>query len=674
MARAKPVLFLVEDLHWSDPSSLDSVGHIIERIPNARFLAVLTHRPEFAPPWRDADHVTPLALNRLARGDVAAMVARVTGGRPLPEEVVAHVAARTDGVPLFVEELTRAMIDSGMVALRNGAYVLAGPMSELDIPATLHDSLMARLDRLGPAKEVAQVAACIGREFGHDLLAAVADMPAQALASALDRLMGSALIAATGSGPEAVYAFRHALVQDAARSSLLRPRRRSVHARIAETLERWLAAGRSAEPEVLAHHWQEAGVPERALAHWREAARRAARRGATQEAIVHLETALAALAGLADGEDVLRHRLEIPVEFASLLRVVGRFADGLAVLERAQALAERGRQGLQLARINQCYGNICFALGRFEDCGACHSHALALARDAASPRDEARALGGLGDAAYATGRMRAAFRHFDDCVAICRRHGFTDIVPANLAVRGYARAFLNELPEALADADEACRLASDAGEFRALILGHGLAGIVLMETGRYEAALARGRLALEIAHKTDAVPFAAQGHNYIARALLLAGLRAEALAEVKEGIRLARESDVAASLPSGLSVLARATDDAAERAAALADGEALLAEGGLSYHHLNYWRDAMAVFAEAGDWDGVARAVGALEAYTRAELLPWANLVMAIGRLQVARGRGRWTDAHAEEARRLLGEVRRIGLIAEQQRLDALLD
>ncbi len=224
MSAHQPVLVMVEDAHWIDPSTLEMLTLAVQRVQSVRVMLIITYRPEFDPPWKGRPHVTLLALNRLVRRQTAALVERITGGVSLPGELLDLILAKTEGIPLFAEELTKAVIETGIVVRNNGAYELVRPLEDLVIPATLQDSLLARLDRLAPAKEIAQTAACIGREFSHEMIAAVMDRPELELAQALDTLVAAELLFRT-STTVAGYTFKHALVQDAAYQSLLISRR-----------------------------------------------------------------------------------------------------------------------------------------------------------------------------------------------------------------------------------------------------------------------------------------------------------------------------------------------------------------------------------------------------------------------------------------------------------------
>ena len=309
LAAEQPVLVVHEDVHWIDPTTQELLSLAIERTQRLPVLTIITFRPEFTPPWVGQPHVSKLVLNRLGRREGAAMVDRVVGEKALPGEVAAQIVAKTDGVPLFVEELTKAVLESGLLADAGDRYELSGPLRPLAIPATLHDSLLARLDHVAPAKEVAQIGAAIGREFSHALLAAVADRPEPELHAALDQLVHSELIFRRGAPPEATYSFKHVLVQDAAYGILLKSRRQQLHARIAEVLEERFRE--TTEPELLAEHCSRAGLAEKAADHLWKAGRRALAGCAAVEAVVHLTKALGLLESLSHGPERERRELEI---------------------------------------------------------------------------------------------------------------------------------------------------------------------------------------------------------------------------------------------------------------------------------------------------------------------------------------------------------------------------
>src|SRR5262249_9503542 len=258
LARRQPILLLFEDAQWADATSLELLGLTVERLRQLPVLALFTFRPEFEPPWLGLPNVGSVALGRLDRDDVASVVTRVAGGRVLPAEVMKEIIAKTDGNPLFVEELTKTVLEAGILVEDSGGYRLDGPLPPLAIPATLHDSLMARLDRLAPVKEIGQIGAAIGREVSYPLLRALVGRDETALKDALAQLEDAELVFRRGDPPEAIYSFKHALVQEAAYENLLKSRRQVLHLRIAETLRDRFQTTAEAQPEVVAHHFTQA--------------------------------------------------------------------------------------------------------------------------------------------------------------------------------------------------------------------------------------------------------------------------------------------------------------------------------------------------------------------------------------------------------------------------------
>ncbi|HEY4043019.1 MAG TPA: adenylate/guanylate cyclase domain-containing protein [Rhodopila sp.] len=341
LSRQRPVLMLFDDLHWIDPSSRELLDRTIERVADWPVLLLAMFRPEFQPPWTGQPHVTLLTLARLDRRDTAAMVANVAGSETLPSEIVAEIAERTDGVPLFVEELTKAVLESGA---QTPATLSAAPHPALSVPASLHASLMARLDRLGPAaKNLAQTGAAIGREFGHGLLTSVSDLPEPELRNALDRLTNAGLLYVRGTQPESTYTFKHALVQDAAYGTMLRGRRQLLHARIAATLEDRFPEVTLAQPALLARHYSEAGLAKSAVDYWLKAGQQALARSAFVEAAAQLRKGLLALAGLPEDKWRQQRELDLLVALRPALGATKGYSakETHETLLRARALSER---------------------------------------------------------------------------------------------------------------------------------------------------------------------------------------------------------------------------------------------------------------------------------------------------------------------------------------------
>jgi class 3 adenylate cyclase/tetratricopeptide (TPR) repeat protein len=309
IAEAQPLIVIAEDVHWADPSTVELVGMLMEQAPSAPILVVLTSRPGFEPPWPKRSHLIQLPLQPLTRKQVEAMVASLAGSKPLPQRVCEHIEERTDGIPLFVEELTKSVLESDLILERDRHYDRADPLPELAIPSTLQDSLTARLDRLGPAKEVAQIAAVLGRDFSFSMLADLAEQEPDALERSLGELVEADLVYRRGVPPAAVYTFKHALVQDTAHQSLLKKTRQRLHARVAMLMERG-PAGR-ADPGVVARHLEEAGLIEEALGSYRRAGELAAERSENGEAIGHLSRAIELLDGLPEGQSRDEHELRL---------------------------------------------------------------------------------------------------------------------------------------------------------------------------------------------------------------------------------------------------------------------------------------------------------------------------------------------------------------------------
>jgi predicted ATPase len=325
LARQQPVVMVFEDAHWIDPTSRELLDLTVERVRCLPVLLTVTFRPEFQPPWTGQPQVSMLALNRLDRHDRTALVEQIAGGKALPDEVVAQIADRTDGVPLFVEELTKSVLESGLLRDENDRYVLDRPLQPLAIPTSLHDSLMARLDRLASVRRVAQIGAAIGREFSYALLHAVSRLPEDELQASLARLVASQLVFQRGTPPDTVYAFKHALVQDAAHGSLLRSTRQQLHAQIAEALETHSSEIVDSQPELLAKHYAEAGLVETSATYWGKAGRRSVVHSAMAEAAAQFQKALDQLALLSDTSERQKQELEFRIALGAVLHAVKGF-------------------------------------------------------------------------------------------------------------------------------------------------------------------------------------------------------------------------------------------------------------------------------------------------------------------------------------------------------------
>jgi class 3 adenylate cyclase/tetratricopeptide (TPR) repeat protein len=367
IAARQPVFMIFEDIHWIDPTSLELLATIVEHVPKLRVLLLITARSEFTPPWPSYSHMTTIPLTRLGRRDGAALVERVTGGKTLPKEVMDEILARTDGIPLFIEELTKTMLESELLQEQDGHYVLERPLPSLSIPTTLHASLMARFDRSAPAREVAQIGAVAGRDFHFELLNAVAGLPTARLEEALDQLVRSELIFRRGEIPHAVYTFKHALARDAAYAGLLKSRRAHLHAAIANALEQQFPEVVQTQPETLARHLTEAGLIEKAIGYWLQAGKSAALRSANLEAIAHLERGIEVTGHLPASEAKDKSELDLHLVLGPCLiathgpaasKAVGTFSRARELCKRLGEPPEHLQVMFWLATVNVVRGEL----------------------------------------------------------------------------------------------------------------------------------------------------------------------------------------------------------------------------------------------------------------------------------------------------------------------------
>jgi predicted ATPase len=318
----------VQDLHWTDPTTLELLNLVIDQTPTASLLTLLTCRPHFQPTWSHRSYLTEITVNRLSHTQVEQIVTGMTDGTSFPAEVLQQIIAKTDGVPLFVEEITKAILESGQLKAVDGHYELTGSFSAFAIPATLQDSLMARLDRLVTAKAVAQYAAVIGRQFPYALLQAVSQLDEAILQHELGRLVEAEIVYQRGVPPQATYTFKHALIQDAAYQSLLKSTRQQYHQRIAQVLEAQFPETAETEPELVAHHYTEAGLTEQAVSYWHKAGQRASERSAHVEAISHLTKGLELLKILPETPQRLQRELDVLIALGASLLAVKGYAAG----------------------------------------------------------------------------------------------------------------------------------------------------------------------------------------------------------------------------------------------------------------------------------------------------------------------------------------------------------
>jgi len=430
-----PVLMVVEDVHWFDPSSLELLAAIGDRLTKSRLLMVVTHRPEFTFSAGGGAHLTQIPLSHLGGLESTAIITRVAGNKSLPDEVAAEIIAKTDGIPLFVEELTKSMLESGVLRDDGKCFVLDEPLPPLAIPPSLQDSLMARLDRLVTAKEIAQLAACIGRNFDFQLLSAVATHDEAELSNALDQLVEAGLIHERGMQPNINYEFKHALVRDAAYDSLLKSTRQLNHQRIAQILEQRFKSLVDAQPELLALHYTEAGLVESAVTWWQRAGERSSKSAANLEAIRHLECGLELLATLDRSEALARIEVDILMVLGIAIRATEGSASEYAgqVYTRAQLrcewLHDKGREFPALWGM----WSVAMARGELDQAIKQAEHVLALAEEMGKPDLELEAHHTLWGTVSMTGDLVASRHHAERGIELYRfeQHGDYGFVYGN---------------------------------------------------------------------------------------------------------------------------------------------------------------------------------------------------------------------------------------------------
>ncbi len=574
LTRQNPVLMIFEDAHWTDPTSLELFGRAVDRIANLRVLLMVTFRPEFEPPWIGRPHVTALTINRLPRRDIDGMIDRVVGNRFLPASVRQDIIERTDGIPLFVEEMTKAVLEAeGEGAAERTAAAIPSPA--LAVPASLHASLMARLDRLGSAKEVAQIGSVIGREFSHALLAAVVRKPEAELGSALDRLIAAGLLFRQGVPPHASYLFKHALVQDAAYGTLLRDPRRALHARIAETLESQFVEIAESQPELLARHCTEAGLIEKAAGLWAKAGNRSLARSALVEGVEQLTRALTHIATLPGTPALRSEQINLQVALITpLMHVKGHAAPETgAAAERARSLIEEAEalgetQKDQILLFSVLYGfwvgsYVGFKGDRVRELAE-QFLALAQKQSASGPRMIAHRL--MGISLLFTGDPVAARSHHDKALtlydpvehkALTSRFGHDSGV-AIFSYRPFSLWLLGYPEAALRDTEEALRIARDLGQAATLMYALAHVGVPNILCGRYEAAAAQTREVLALSEEKSAPHWRAFGMLNQGWLLALTGKAAEAAPLISEGIAAYRATGSTNWIPLRLSYLALA--------------------------------------------------------------------------------------------------------------------
>ncbi len=592
----QPVLFILEDLHWLDPTSLELLNLLIDQIPTASICVLLTCRPEFQPTWTHRSYLTGVTLSRLSRDQIASIATQVAGGKPLPDEVIEQLVERTDGVPLYIEEMTKSVLESSVLKDAGGQYELTGPISSLAIPATLQDSLMARLDRLVTAKAVAQYASVIGRQFSYELLQAVSQLDESTLQRELGRLVEAELVYQRGLPPHATYIFKHALIQDIAYESLLRSARQGYHRRIAAVLEQRYSETAEAQLELLAYHFTEAGLNEQATHYWYQAGQTAIERSANVEAISHLKTGLKLLLTLPETPARLQQELDMQVTLGSALMVtLGTGAPEVkSVYDRARQLCGKVSETPQLFPVimGLClYYSTCGVYQTAQELGM---QLLSLAQ---RQNDAACLLSAhtvLSSTYLFTGEFASAYTHLEQALGIAdagvRDERLVDsTVSPRVQCRNYCSIALWSLgyPErARQHSLEACHLAQELGHLPSL--SQALHYTANLHLRRREAAAVweRSDSLLTLSREQGFAQYAAFGRGYRGWALAMQGNVEEGIASLHQALAEFRHLEL--MLPQIafrllLTDVYREAGHVEQGWRAIAEAKALMAEVG--HHH-----------------------------------------------------------------------------------------
>jgi predicted ATPase len=572
LARAaqEPVLLVVEDLHWVDPSTLAFLSLLVNQGPTARILTLCTFRSHFTPPWPLRAHIAQLILTRLPRPQVGRMVTAVAGRKALPEEVVQQIITKSDGVPLFVEELTKLVLEADLLREHEDHYALTGPLPSLAIPATLQDALMARLDQLASAKAMAQLGATIGREFTYELLRAVSPIDELELWRGLIQLVQAEVLYQHGALPQATYRFKHALIQDAAYQSLLRSTRQQYHQRIAHVLEAQFPETTATQPELLARHYTEAGLRVEALPYWHQAGHRAMARSAYVEAHQHLTTGLEMLATVPETPTRHQHELDLLMALARALQVIkgGGASELESVLTRASALSQQMREPPQHVAVLNALYTFHFIRAEPQAAQIVAEQLLGLAQRQHAPALLLRAHWALGQILWYLGAFAPARTHLEQGLPLYdpQRHATpqTAIVGAQNDGVG-CRTLLAVVLWTLGYPEQAVQRSQEA-----LTMAHALEhpyglGFTLFQSARFhfyrrewQTAQANAEAVLALATEHGFVLYAAVGAFFRGLALAAQGQGEAGIAQMRKGLAAVQASGTAVDMPFYLTQLAAA--------------------------------------------------------------------------------------------------------------------
>jgi class 3 adenylate cyclase/predicted ATPase len=566
LAERQSVLFILEDLHWTDPSTLELLDLLIDHTPAASLCLLLTCRQTFQPAWHHRSYLTEVTVNRLSREQITRMAGHVAGGKPLPHQVLEQIIEKTDGVPLFVEEMTKALLESGHLQEVNGHYELTGTLPALAIPATLQDSLMARLDRLVTAKAVAQYAAVIGRQFSYELLHAVSQLDEVILQHELGRLVEAELLYQRGLPPQATYLFKHALIRDAAYETLLKSTRQQYHQHIAQVLAVQFPDTVETQPELLAHHSTEAGLIAQAIPYWHQAGQRAAQRSAHAEAISHLTNALELLKTLPDTPERAQQELALQITLGPALSATKSWAapEVERAYARARELCQQIGETPQLFTVLRGLWVFYFIRAEYQTAQELGERCLTLAQSLQDPSFLLEAHHALWDTLVWLGEVVSARAHMEQGAALYdpqkhRSHALLyeeDPEVCRLAVEALALWYLGYPDQALGSIHNALTLAREISHPYSLAMALSLA--VWVHQCRRETQLTQERAEAFITlSTTEGFPFwAAWGTIVRGWGLTEQGQGEEGVAQIRRGLPMYRATGAEAFQPYFLALLA----------------------------------------------------------------------------------------------------------------------
>jgi class 3 adenylate cyclase/predicted ATPase len=570
LAEHQPVLFIVEDLHWADPTTLELLNLVLDQTPTASLLVLLTCRPTFQPSWSHRSYLTEVTVHRLSQHSTERMTEQVVGGKRLPAEVLQQIIEKTDGVPLFVEELTKAILESGQLKAFDGHYAFTGSLRTLTIPATLQDSLMARLDRLMTGKVIAQLGATIGRQFSYALLQAVAQLNDRTLHEELHRLVEAELLYQRGLPPQATYVFKHVLIQDAAYQSLLKTTRQQYHQQIAHILEAQFPETTEAQPELLAHHYTEAGLAEQAVHYWQHAGQRATERSAYVEAIAHLTQGLALLKTLPESHERVQREVDMLIALgASLLATKGQAAPEVAqTYTGARHLCQHLAEPHQLFPILRGLWMYSFVHAEYQTAHALGEQLLTLAQQSQDPVLLVAAHRALGATLFHLGAPASAHTHLAQGLACYdpqqhRAHAFLYLFGEDTGVvchsfSAWTLWCLGYPDQGLTQIDHALTLAQQLAHPLNLVFALSFAAMFHQFRREVRVAQEHAAATISLAQERGFPSWMALGAILRGWTLAQRGQAQEGIAQITQGLRAFRATGAEIARPYCLALLAEA--------------------------------------------------------------------------------------------------------------------